>query len=92
MHSITHAVAGERIEYGWFVTIDDGIARHDPDGTGKGGIAKRPPEAMTRTAYEPGETVIILTSGGALGQFGRDLRWAEVRHGRLLTADHDSLS
>jgi hypothetical protein len=81
------AVAGERIEYGCFVTVAEGIARRDPEGRGEGGLATRPAGAGTRTAHEQGETVKVLTEGGALGQFGSTLRWAEIRDGRLLPPD-----
>lgn len=87
MRRTTTAIAGERIEYGCFVTVAQNIAHRDPEGNGEGGLATRPAGAGTRTAYEPGETINVLTEGGALGQFGSALRWAEIRDGRLLPPD-----
>ena len=87
MRETITATAGERIAFGTFVIIDNDIARQDPSGEGEGGLALPPANAGTMTAYEPGETMTILRTGGALGLFGKNTRWAEVRNGRLLPPD-----
>ena len=69
MRDTINATAGERIAFGSFVIVDEGIARHDPSGEGEGGLALRPANAGTLTAYEQGETMTILRTGGALGWF-----------------------
>lgn len=89
MRETIEATAGEQIAFGSFVIVDDGAARHDPEGEGEGGLALRPAHAGTVTVYEPGETMMILRTGGALGLFGKNTRWAEVRNGRLLPPDVD---
>ncbi len=89
MRETIDATAGERIEFGSFVIIDGDIARHDPSGEGEGGLALRPANAGTVTAYEQGETMTILRAGGALGWFGGSTCWAEIRKGRLLPPDVD---
>lgn len=89
MRETIEATAGEQIAFGSFVVIDDGIARHDPSGESEGGLALRPSNAGTVTAYEQGETMAILWTGGALGLFGTSTRWAEIRKGRLLPRDID---
>ncbi|WIW89628.1 hypothetical protein K3M67_06630 [Sphingobium sp. V4] len=87
MRETIEATAGEQIAFGSFVIVDDGTARHDPEGEGEGGLALRPANAGTITVYEPSETMTILRTGGALGLFGKNTRWAEVRNGRLLPPD-----
>ncbi len=84
MRETIDATAGERIAFGSFVIVDDGVAWHDPSGEGEGGLALRRANAGIMTTYEPGETMTILRTGGALGWFGGSTRWAEIRKGRLL--------
>ncbi|BDD65936.1 hypothetical protein Sj15T_09570 [Sphingobium sp. TA15] len=45
--------------------------------------------AGTATAYEQGEAMTILRTGGVLGWFDGSTRWAEVNKGRLLPPDLD---
>jgi hypothetical protein len=89
MRETVEATAGEQIAFGSFVVIDAGIARHDPSGQAEGGLALRPAHAGATPAYEPGETMTILRTGGALGLFDAATRWAEIRKGRLLPRESE---
>ena len=79
--------AREPIEFGSFVIIDEGFARHDPTGDGEGGLALRPANAGTATTYEEGGTMTILRTGSVLGRFDGSTRWTESRKGQLLPPD-----
>lgn len=82
-HRTIEAIATDAIRFGSFVAVDGDRCSPDPDRTGIGGIANRPYQAGASEGYSAGETVTVLTDGGAQADLAEGQRWVEVRSGRI---------